>query len=90
MAFTEVTKDEPCLICSKSDWCRRDIETGIIECHRIEEGSVKTTEGGFYIHVLNDDITYKTNDKPVQNSVKSRQKANISQLHTVILFYWKY
>lgn len=41
--FLSVTRDEPCVICGKGDWCRRS-PTGGHECHRIDEPAVSSYE----------------------------------------------
>lgn len=42
-AFRPVTRDDPCLICGKADWCRRTAD-GAHECHRIDEPAVNEYE----------------------------------------------
>lgn len=54
-AFRSVSRDKPCAICAKPDWCRRSSD-GAHECHRISEPSINglariaTTPKGFAVY----------------------------------------
>ena len=79
MPFQNVTRENPCQICGKEDWCREDPQTGVIECHRVEEGSIQETDGGFFIHLKDANRQYEA---PVITQ-KGRSKAGIGQLNLV-------
>ena len=76
MGFIEVTPDQPCPVCDKTDWCRVDIETKLAECHRPYGDPLKYTDSGFGIYRMGTDIEY-TKPPESENKIKgpSRQKA---------------
>lgn len=55
--WVEVSKAEPCNICSKSSWCRRSPDGSVVACRRKENGKVHRYKDGsvVYIHKLRDD-----------------------------------
>jgi hypothetical protein len=52
MNFTRVTKNQPCPICKKADWCRVFAD-GWVECMRVESG--KPAKSGGWMHRLDDE-----------------------------------
>lgn len=77
--FRRVTKDRPCPVCGRGDWCRVSAD-GAIECHRPESGDVPgfrrltiertggdTTRSGFALYRPADDpiFSQKTHTRPV-------------------------
>jgi DNA primase len=52
--FIRVTRQKPCPICKRPDWCSVDDDGSIIICMRVSNGSVSETKNGGYLHVLRD------------------------------------
>lgn len=50
--FIRVSNQHPCPICEKPDWCGVSADGHIAICMRIEEGSIKETKNGGYLHIL--------------------------------------
>lgn len=78
--FSEVTADAPCLVCGKPDWCRRNANGQVHECHRRDEDvrgftTLRTTGSGFGIYVTRSETMKRTPPK------KSRPK-NVSKKDT--------
>jgi len=51
--WIRVTRQRPCKICSKGDWCTFSADGGVACCMRIESG--KPTKNGGWLHRLRDD-----------------------------------
>jgi len=64
MSFTRVTKNNPCPICGKPDWCSYNNIVAV--CMRIQ--SQKTSENGGWVHRLNSQIQIKEPEKPKSNT----------------------
>ena len=47
-----VSRQNPCLICSKPDWCLVALDGSAAICARIEEGSVKKCGDAGWLHIL--------------------------------------
>ena len=54
-AMIRVTKAEPCPICGKRDWCGLSADGAVCICMRAEQGAVKVTRNGGFLHVLHRD-----------------------------------
>ncbi len=52
--WIRTSRDKPCPICGKSDWCSFSADGEVANCMRIAEGSFKTTRDEGYIHRLKD------------------------------------
>ena len=50
-----VTKQDPCPVCGKSDWCLAAPDGSAAICQRIEEGSKKRCGEAGWLHILRDD-----------------------------------
>jgi hypothetical protein len=50
-----VTRDKPCPICGRGDWCLIAEDGSAAICPRVEEGSVKRCGDGGWLHILRDD-----------------------------------
>jgi hypothetical protein len=81
-----VSRNQPCEICSKSDWCAYTVNTFgekiLALCQRNSNGSIKVAKDGSYIHILadaNPRITsyVKSATKPLN------PKANIQRCNSV-------
>lgn len=49
-----VSKQNPCPICCKPDWCLVTVDGSAVICPRVEEGSVKRCGEAGYLHILID------------------------------------
>ena len=49
-----VSKETPCPVCGKSDWCLVAKDGSAAICQRIKEGSVKSCDEAGYLHILAD------------------------------------
>ncbi len=49
-----VTRDRPCLICGKPDWCLVASDGSAAICQRVKEGSLKKCGDAGYLHILED------------------------------------
>jgi len=52
-AWIRVSKDQPCLVCGKFDWCLISRDGDAVICPRTEQGSRKYIEDSGFLHVLN-------------------------------------
>ena len=80
--FIPVSSEDPCPICGKPDWCRQDFKTGIVECHRVDEGAIKETAAGWFLHKIGDvhlEAPIKTRRKSAADKF-SREKLSINEL----------
>lgn len=53
MNFKNVSKNAPCLICSKSDWCSRSDDGRVHCCRRVSNGGIKKFDRSgaeYYLH----------------------------------------
>ena len=84
MAFMEVSADQPCPVCEKTDWCRIDLETNRAECHRPYGEPLKYTASGYGIYRIAAGEVY---EKPPENISSAqpevRNKADIVTLNKV-------
>ena len=49
-----VTKQAPCPVCGKPDWCGVARNGTFAVCMRVSEGAIKATRNGGYLHALLD------------------------------------
>lgn len=77
--WQEVSRDEPCPICNKPDYCRRSPDGNQIACRRESRGAKKTlsySDGSeAYLHVLRDDRTANRKGKPDRGTTKRANTA---------------
>ena len=72
--WQEVTKERPCPICKKSDWCRVSVDGSLAACRRESRGGKLRRYGDgsdYYLHVLRDDRPQRS-VKPASGSVGKR------------------
>ena len=57
--FCRVTKQRPCVVCQKSDWCVFRVDGALSVCMRVRTGAVKINRqgGAIFLHDLNNDTT---------------------------------
>lgn len=53
MGFKRVTREQPCLVCQKGDWCLRAEDYSVCICARVESNLPKGESG--WLHKLTDD-----------------------------------
>jgi len=53
IAWPRVSKDHPCSICGRPDWCLVSPDGDAAICPRIEQGSLKHIEDSGWLHILN-------------------------------------
>jgi len=51
--FDKVSRDEPCPICGKPNWCLIAKDGGAAICPRTPEGAVKDLGEAGFLHLLN-------------------------------------
>ena len=51
-AWKRTSRERPCPVCGKSDWCMLAANNSVVICPRVEEGAVKYLDGSGYLHVL--------------------------------------
>ena len=56
-----VTRDRPCPVCGKPDWCLAAADGSAAICQRVQDGSVKRCGDAGWLHILRD-------DRPAQRS----------------------
>jgi len=72
--WKRVTKDKPCPICGKSDWCT--VSIGVAYCMRVESDKPAKGDAGGWIHNLGDDV------KSVPSVIRHKKKRlTDEQLH---------
>ena len=54
--WTRATRERPCPICGKFDWCMIATNGSVAICPRTERGSKKYLDGSGYLHVVNGSI----------------------------------
>lgn len=59
--WTRTSRERPCPVCGKSDWCMVSSNRAVVICPRVEEGSRKYLDGSGYLHILD-----KTKPVPVR------------------------
>ncbi len=52
--WCRVTRNDPCPICGRGDWCLVAKDKSAAICPRTEAGSVKEIEGSGFLHKLDD------------------------------------
>mgnify|MGYP003627626473 CR=1 FL=1 len=57
--WKRVTREKPCPVCGKPDWCSVSGDSSAVICPRVEEGSKKYVEGSGYLHVLKETVEWK-------------------------------
>lgn len=67
--WISVSKREPCLICGKSDWCRRTRDGEMAHCKRIESAKPSKKEGWF--HLLSDPLPVRYGSGPATIDVEA-------------------
>ena len=91
--FKPVTKDAPCRICGRSDWCRRS-DDGCDECHRKADDApgyklMRKTSSGFGLYRSLDDnpAPAKTNGRAKLSKPKGNRKpyANLDEVVKVTM-----
>jgi hypothetical protein len=78
--FVRVTRQNPCPICERPDWCSVADDGSIVICMRVSDGSVSETKNGGYLHVPCD------NPEPIRITPQSHPKPNtitVGQRHPV-------
>jgi len=50
-----VSREHPCPVCGKPDWCSVTADGGFCVCMRVAEGSRKRSANGGFVHVLRED-----------------------------------
>ena len=58
-----VSKENPCPVCGKHDWCLRSQDDSAAICQRIEQGSKKRCGDAGWLHVFRDDNFLPLADK---------------------------
>ena len=66
--YARVTKDMPCPICGKPDWCLISIDKVVAICSRVSEGSIKSVKSG-HIHKLQENQKPKCHIKPPSKKI---------------------
>jgi hypothetical protein len=66
-----VSKENPCPVCGKSDWCLVAKDGTAAICQRIQEGSVKSCGDAGYLHILA--------DRPKTQQHHSQRKFTVGQ-----------
>lgn len=74
MAWIEVSKDKPCHICGKPDWCSITEDGGSTVCRRNSGGEERIDKsGGVYWYYRPKDIPYKPNYDNIPESKESKR-----------------
>ena len=50
--WTRTSRERPCPVCGKADWCMVSSNRAVVICPRIEEGSKKYLDGSGYLHII--------------------------------------
>ncbi len=53
-SWVRVTRQSPCPICNKPDWCSISSDGAIVVCMRVSDGAVKETRNGGFLHRLSE------------------------------------
>ncbi|MCY2954812.1 MAG: AAA family ATPase [Planctomycetota bacterium] len=73
--WPKVTKEKPCPVCRKADWCRLSGDGEVALCARIEQGSFQKAKGnGGWLHRLKDSPDYHGGNSQHRPAPKSTPK----------------
>lgn len=74
--LAHVTKDSPCPICQKTDWCGVTADGVIVICMRQPEGAIRQSRNYGYVHLVSDQpATFQpiaSKPQPVKASIERR------------------
>lgn len=66
LTFVRVSKDEPCEVCGKPDWCGRSLDRGLCVCMRTSDGALRQAANGGFVHVLREPVDRRAPRPPRQ------------------------
>ena len=72
--WVRVSRNHPCPVCGKPDWCIISSDGTAVICPRIEEGSKRYIEGSGYLHL------YKNNNRDAERERKKKRRRIMKQV----------
>ena len=74
--FVTVSREHPCPICEKPDWCSASRDGRVVCCGRVDQGSIRQNDDGRFLHFL-----WKREDSPEWPRREIKPRRSVRQLH---------